>query len=69
MEVDKERIKKYIKNDMHEEESVKTTEIRQKAKENNELRSEGQKGRFCWRLKDQKLKKWPINVKTTTETE
>ena len=50
----------WIRRDMNEEERNKTSELWKQAKEKNESRSEEEKKKFYWRVRDMKLIKWMI---------
>ena len=55
----KESFKKvWIRRDLNEDERMKVNELWTEAKEKNTNRSETEKKRFYWRVKDMKLRKW-----------
>ena len=54
-----ERYKKvWIKRDMNEEERQKINELIKEAKEKNENRTEEEKKKFYWKVKDERLRRW-----------
>ena len=50
----------WIKRDMNLEEREKERELRNEAREKNEMRTETEKEKFFWRVLDMKLRKWFI---------
>mgnify|MGYP003334278300 FL=1 len=52
---------------MNEEERAKMSEMVKQVKTKNEMRSEAEKLKFYWRIRDQKVKKWYIEDRATTE--
>lgn len=54
----------YIRRNMTEEERVKVREMMTEAKEKNEARSEEEKKKFFWRVRNERLKKWWIGERT-----
>ena len=55
--------KVWIKRDMNEEERFKINELIKEAKEKNENRSEEEKKKFYWKVKDERLRKWYLTKK------
>ena len=54
----------YIRRNMTEEERVKVREMITEAREKNAARSEEEKKKFFWRVRNERLKKWWIGQKT-----
>ena len=52
--------KVWVRQDLNEEERAKLNELWNEAKEKKRNRSETEKKRFYWRIKDMKLRKWYI---------
>ena len=50
----------YIRRNMTEEERVKVREMMTEARERNEARSEEEKKKFFWKVKNERLRKWWI---------
>ena len=52
--------KVWVRPDLNEEERAKLNELWNEAKEKNQNRSETEKKKFYWRIKDMRLRKWYI---------
>ena len=66
----KEECKKiFIRKDMNEEERAKMTEMVKEMKAKNDMRTETEKEKFYWKIRDQRLRKWFIGGEDQATTE